>query len=74
MKISSGKWLIYKGQLFAILKSFDYSQLLEESKAQSATELLNYMKEQKIISFQTPVDFILEENMNITKVKRGNDV
>lgn len=74
MKISSGKWITYKGQLFATLKSFDYSQLLEESKAQSATELLNYMKEQEIIGFQAPVDFILEENMNITKVKRRNDV
>ena len=74
MKISSGKWLTYKGQLFATLLAFDYSQLLEESKAQSATELLNYMKEQKIISFQAPVDFILEENLSITKVERRNDV
>ena len=74
MKISSGKWLAYKGRLFAILKSFDHSQLLEESKSQSAIELLNYMKRQKIISAQAPVDFILEENMSITKVERRNDV
>ena len=74
MKISSGKWLAYKGQLFTTLLTFDHSQLLEESKAQSATELLNYMKEQKIISFQAPVDFILEENLSITKVERRNDV
>ena len=71
MKISSGKWLTYKGRLFAILKSFDYSQLLEESKAQSATELLNYMKEQKIISFQAPVDYVLEDNLTITKIKEN---
>ena len=74
MKISSGKWLTHRGQLFAILKSFDHSQLLEESKAQSATELLNYMKEQKIINCQAPVNFILEENLSITKVERRNDV
>ena len=71
MKISSGKWITYKGQLFAILKSFDHSQLLEESKAQSATELLNYMKEQKIISYQAPVDYVLEDNLTITKVKEN---
>ena len=74
MKIPSGKWLTHRGQLFAGLKSFDHSQLLEESGAQSATELLNYMKEQKIISCQAPVDFILEENLSITKVERRNDV
>ena len=71
MKISSGKWLTYRGQLFAILKSFDYSQLLEEAKAQSATELLNYMKEQKIISCQAPVDYVLEDNLTFTKVKEN---
>ena len=71
MKISSGKWLAYKGRLFAILKSFDYSQLLEESKSQSATELLSYMKEQKIISFQAPVDYVLEDNLTITKIKEN---
>ena len=71
MKISSGKWLAYKGRLFAILKSFDYSQLLEEAKAQSATELLSYMKEQKIISCQTPVDYVLEDNLTITKIKEN---
>ena len=69
MKISSGKWLTYRGQLCATLKSFDYSQLLEESGAQSATELLNYMKEQKIISYQTPVDYVLKDNLTITKIK-----
>ena len=74
MKIPSGKWLTHRGQLFAILKSFDHSQLLEESGAQLPTELLNYMKEQKIINCQAPVDFILEENMSITKVERRNDV
>ena len=71
MKISSGKWLTYRGQLFAILKSFDYSQLLYESGAQSATELLNYMKEQKIISFQAPVDYVLKDNLTITKIKEN---
>ena len=71
MKISSGKWLTYRGQLFATLKSFDHSQLLEESGAQSATELLNYMKEQKIISFQAPVDYVLEDNLTITKIKEN---
>ena len=71
MKIPSGKWLTYKGQLFAVLKSFDYSQLLEESKAQSATELLNYMKEQKIINCQAPVDYVLEDNLTFTKVKEN---
>ena len=71
MKISSGKWLTYKGQLFAILKSFDYSQLLEESGAQSATGVLKYMQEQKIISYQAPVDYVLEDNLTLTKVKEN---
>lgn len=71
MVISSGKWLTYKGQLFAILKSFGYGYLLEESGAQSATELLNYMQEQKIINCQTPVDYVLEDNLTITKIKEN---
>ena len=71
MKIPSGKWLTYKGQLFATLLTFDHSQLLEESKAQSATELLNYMKEQKIINCQAPVDYVLEDNLIFTKVKEN---
>lgn len=68
MLIESGSWFMYSGQLYAVLKSFKQEDLLHEAKVSTASELLAYMKQEKIISLQAPVHYVLTDELEFESV------
>ena len=70
--INSGKWFYYKYQLYAVMKCFYLEDLLNEARVRSPTDLIEYMKANKIISGQAPVDYCLTEGLEFLPLR--NDV
>lgn len=59
MKIESGKWFVYKSRVYAVIKSFETSQIHRLSKSTNSDTIVAYMVRQRIVRQQASLDYRL---------------